>query len=77
MIDDLAREVRSSALLPRNDVEPITVVRDPKDNMVPECATGCEADLIVTNDDDLLSLKTYENVGIVGIRDFLRTLGLD
>lgn len=60
---------------PTMAVEPISAVRDPKDNMVIECALGCEADLIVTNDEDLLALKAYEGVGIVTLRDFLRTLG--
>lgn len=30
----------------------------------------------VTNDDDLLTLKSYGAIGISSIRDFLRTLGL-
>jgi putative PIN family toxin of toxin-antitoxin system len=69
-------EVRDFATLPYRHIEPVTVVRDPKDNMILECAVGCAADLIVTNDDDLLALKDYEGVGIMNIRDFLRTLGL-
>lgn len=68
--------IRRAARLPTEPVEPINVVRDPKDNHVLECAIGCEADLIVTNDDDLLALKNYEGIGIASIRDFLRTLGL-
>ena len=69
-------EIRAFATMPLNQTEPIHVVRDPKDNMVLECAVACEADLVVTNDDDLLALKGYEGIGIVSIRDFLRTLGL-
>ena len=53
--------------MPAVPVEPISVVRDLKDNMVLECAIGCEADLIVTNDDDLLALKSCEGIGIVTI----------
>lgn len=70
-------ELRDFATMPAGPTQPIKVVRDPKDNMVIECAVACGADLIVTNDDDLLALKSYEGIGIVTIRDFLRTLGVD
>jgi putative PIN family toxin of toxin-antitoxin system len=73
---DLVEALRIAAAWPHRPVEPITIARDPKDNMVLECAIGCEADLIVTNDDDLLALKAHEGIGIVSIRDFLRTLGV-
>ena len=42
----------------------LDVVRDPKDNMILECALEANAHLIITFDKDLLSLKTYENVQI-------------
>lgn len=68
-------EIESLATMQAFVVECINLVRDPKDNMVIECAVACEADLIVTNDDDLLALKSYESIGIASIRDFVRTLG--
>jgi len=42
----------------------VSAVRDPKDNMILEAAIEANAQLIVTFDKDLLSLKSYENVQI-------------
>lgn len=42
----------------------LNAVRDPKDNMILECAVEANAHLIITFDKDLLSLKTYENIQI-------------
>jgi uncharacterized protein len=42
----------------------VDVVRDPKDNMILECATEAKAELIITFDKDLLSLKSYNNIQI-------------
>jgi putative PIN family toxin of toxin-antitoxin system len=50
-----------------NKVRPsieIKAVRDPKDNMILECAIEAKAELIITFDKDLLSLKTYNGVRI-------------
>ena len=42
----------------------VSAVRDPKDNMILEAAIEANAQLIVTFDKDLLSLKNYEIVQI-------------
>ena len=42
----------------------VDAVRDPKDNMILECAIEVNAELVITFDKDLLSLKQYENVKI-------------
>ena len=42
----------------------IKAVRDPKDNMILECAVEANAALIITFDKDLLSLKKYQNIQI-------------
>lgn len=47
------------------------VCRDPKDDMVLECAVKANADLIVTGDLDLLSLKSYRGVPILTARQYL------
>jgi putative PIN family toxin of toxin-antitoxin system len=44
---------------------PEDVVRDKKDRAVLACAVGGKADYLVTGDEDLLILKTYQDVGIV------------
>lgn len=50
----------------------ITVLEDIPDNRILECAVEAGADLIVTGDHHLLRLKTYQDVAIVRVTDFLR-----
>ena len=47
------------------------VCRDPKDDMVLECAALVEADIIVTGDRDLLVLGSYARTTILTARQFL------
>ena len=49
----------------------ITVVRDPKDNPILECARAARAKYLITGDRDLLTLRTYRRLRIVTIRDFM------
>ncbi len=53
----------------------LRIVADEPDNRILECAVAGEADLIVSGDFDLLSLKQYEGIGIVRPIEFLRSLG--
>jgi putative PIN family toxin of toxin-antitoxin system len=41
------------------------VCRDSKDDMVLECGWRCDADYIITGDDDLLSLKNFRGIKII------------
>ncbi len=50
----------------------IMVLEDLPDNRILECAVEAGADLIVTGDHHLLRLKTYQDVTIVRVADFLR-----
>jgi putative PIN family toxin of toxin-antitoxin system len=50
----------------------ITVLEDIPDNRILECAVEAGADLIVTGDHHLLRLKTYHDVAIIRVADFLR-----
>ncbi len=43
----------------------VVVVRDPDDNKILECAKEAQADVIVTFDKDLLTLKEYEGIKII------------
>lgn len=46
--------------------EKINVIkRDPDDNKILECAVSGHADLIVSSDQDLLSLKVFRGIGII------------
>lgn len=42
----------------------LDVIRDPKANMILECAIAANAQLIITFDKNVLSLKVYENIRI-------------
>lgn len=44
--------------------ESIDVVRDASDNMILECALEAKAELVISFDKDLLTLKEYENIKI-------------
>lgn len=48
---------------------------DPNDNRIIECAIEGKADLIVSRDNDLLTMKDYNNIPILHPADFLHTLG--
>ena len=59
-------------------VEPDTtldVSRDPDDNFILEAAVAGEVEYLVTNDNDLLSLRTYAEIEIVTAAQFLGVLG--
>ncbi len=47
------------------------VCRDPKDDMILECALLAKAEFLITGDRDLLALVKYEGISIVTPRAFL------
>jgi putative PIN family toxin of toxin-antitoxin system len=47
------------------------VCRDPKDDMVIECATNGVARTIVTGDKDLLTIKRYKGIRILTARQYV------
>jgi hypothetical protein len=51
-------------------------LRDPKDLPVLACAASPQADAIVSGDDDLLTLKSFQNIPILKAREALTLLGL-
>jgi len=46
------------------------IERDPDDNKIIECAVEARAGLIITLDKDLLTLKSYEGIGIIHPKAF-------
>jgi uncharacterized protein len=54
----------------------LSVTTDPDDNRILECAVEGKADLIVSHDRHLLSLKEYKSIPIVTGANFRRTLGI-
>ncbi len=49
----------------------MNVCRDPDDNRILECALAGAANFIITGDDDLLTLDSWESVQIITVRQFL------
>jgi putative PIN family toxin of toxin-antitoxin system len=52
----------------------IHLLDDDPNNRILECAIAAEADFIVTGDKHLLSLKTFQNISIVKLSNFLEVL---
>ncbi|MDR3180673.1 MAG: putative toxin-antitoxin system toxin component, PIN family [Prevotellaceae bacterium] len=52
------------------------VCRDEKDDMILECGWRCNADYIITGDNDVLSLKNFRGVKIVKASDYLHAITL-
>jgi len=53
------------------------LLADDPDNRILECAMAVKADFIVTGDKHLLSLKTFQNISIVKLSNFLEVLEKD
>ena len=47
------------------------ICRDPKDDMIFECALKSQAEIILSGDHDLLSLKTYRGIQVLTARQYL------
>jgi putative PIN family toxin of toxin-antitoxin system len=56
-------------------VRHIQVLTDGPDNRILECASAACADLIVTGDQAMLSLGTWEGIEILSLRQFMIRLG--
>lgn len=57
-------------------IAPPPELRDPKDLPVLAAAVSAHADAIVTGDEDLISLKSFEGIPIMKARQVLEILGL-
>jgi predicted nucleic acid-binding protein len=49
-----------------------TALEDAPDNRILECVVAAQADIIVTGDRSLLALKTFRDIPIMRLADFLR-----
>jgi putative PIN family toxin of toxin-antitoxin system len=52
----------------------IHVLKDEPDNRILECALLVEADLIVTGDQHLLSLRKYRDISIIKLANFMELI---
>jgi putative PIN family toxin of toxin-antitoxin system len=62
--------LRRDALIVHSS-ETITACRDKDDNRVLECAVAAQAQLIVSGDSDLLTLRSFHSIRILTARAFL------
>ncbi len=67
----LEASIRKDAWLVQIGHQPISVCRDPDDNMILETALVGSCSHIITGDDDLLSIGEYEGVQICKASHFL------
>lgn len=72
-IEELEELIKEKAEIV-NPAEKVSVCRDPKDNIVLECALAGKPDFIVTGDKDLLSLKKFNNIPIITLYEFVKLL---
>jgi uncharacterized protein len=56
-------------------VQRVQVLADGPDNRILECALAARADLVVTGDRQMLSLRTWEGIEILSLRQFVDRLG--
>ncbi|TAG03395.1 MAG: putative toxin-antitoxin system toxin component, PIN family [Betaproteobacteria bacterium] len=54
---------------------PLPVCRDPDDDAVLVCAVAARASIIVSGDNDLLSMERYEGIAILNARDAIALIG--
>ncbi len=62
---------RATVVVPQIDV---TVCRDPNDNFLLALALAAQADVLVTRDEDLLTLRSYGQTEIIHVAEFFHRL---
>lgn len=67
-------ELLALAAIVVTPTEAVEIIRDPDDNRLIEAAQAGQADIIVTGDQDLLTLMHIEQISILTPREFLETL---
>ena len=74
---EIIARFRAAALIVEGSVIPMpSSLRDPDDLYVLSCALGACADTIVSGDNDLLSMGTFEGIPILTVRRALEELGI-
>jgi len=74
---EIISRFRAAALIAEGLSIPVpSALRDPDDIHVLACAVGACADAIVTGDNDLLTLESFEGIPILSARQALDKLGI-
>jgi len=61
-----------SKIVPKNRIK--NGSRDKSDNKYIECGISANVDYIITGDDDLLTLKEYQNIKIITAKNYLEII---
>ena len=72
-IQQLLRAISKTATVVKSQPH-IHVLKDEPDNRILECALLAEADLIVTGDQHLLSLREYRDISIIKLAAFMELI---
>ncbi|MSQ72665.1 MAG: putative toxin-antitoxin system toxin component, PIN family [Betaproteobacteria bacterium] len=72
---EIVRKYRDRAVVVVVTALPTLVLRDPNDHHVIASAIAADAELLVTGDRDLLTLKTYRVIRIVNVAEALELIG--
>jgi len=70
-IDEVLAEYKPETIMVHVTGTAQGICRDPKDDMVFECAVVAGAELIVSGDKDLLAVKRYQGIRVLTPREFL------
>jgi uncharacterized protein len=74
---EIISRFRAAAMIVEGFSIPVpSALRDPDDIHVLACAVAAWADAIVTGDNDLLSMETFEGIPILSVRQALDKLGI-
>ena len=72
-VGQFLESIRKTAIILQTQPH-LHILKDEPDNRILECALLANADLIVTGDHHLLTLKRHENISILKLVDFLKLL---
>jgi len=70
--EELMAGLRRFALVTPGEAEVTGVARDPDDDKLLACGVEAEADCLVTGDNDLLALGSYQGIPIITAAAFVR-----
>ncbi|MBN2013809.1 MAG: putative toxin-antitoxin system toxin component, PIN family [Candidatus Altiarchaeota archaeon] len=73
-IDDVVNRLMSVSTLVDSTKRLNTILEDPADNRVLECAVAGKADYIVSGDSHLLSLREFKGIKIIKAKNLLEIL---
>jgi len=64
-VDFIIRRIKKLSVIIRPAEKITHIQRDPNNNKILECAVAGKADLIVSSDQDLITLKEFKGIGVI------------